>query len=82
MVKTLLKFLKHQPNNLNLKFLDIYDQHLHCMSNSKGIPSPSPAHSASLRESVKQLPTILIGWLEQTSRRHTKLLPVVFFLNF
>ena len=44
--------------------------------------SLSPAHSATLRESIKQQSTTLIGWLEQTLRRHTKLLPVIFFLKF
>ena len=46
------------------------------------IPSPSPAHFATLRESVKQQQMIFIGWLVQTSQRPRKLLPVIFFLNY
>ena len=34
--------------------------------------SPSPAHFATLRESVKQQQTFFIGWLVQTSRRPRK----------
>ena len=40
------------------------------------------SHFATLRESVKQQLSLLIGWLLQTSRWHRKLLPVVFFFNF